>query len=120
MAIAETIFSTVFSKVFDTITRQDVPVQNQYADKIAAEVTKQVAPVVVNATNSEPWFRSRIFIGVGVAAVSFVTSRFLGFAVDETDFTDLTHIILMLIEAWGLFYAWYGRKVGATKKPLGQ
>ncbi|HEV7291039.1 MAG TPA: hypothetical protein VGN79_01870 [Devosia sp.] len=120
MAIAETIFSTVFRGMFDTITRQDVQVNNQHTDRVAAEITKQVSPVVVNATNSEPWFRSRIFIGVGVAAVSFITSRFLGFAVDETDFTDLTHILLMLIEAWGLFYAWYGRKVGASKKPLGQ
>lgn len=119
MAIAETIFATVFDKVLGKLLEPGVPVNRAEAQQVASEVTKEVAPIVVNATNSEDWWRSRVYIGLGAALLSFVTSKFLGFTVSETDLTEIINIVLMLIEAWGLFYAWYGRKVGATKKPLG-
>lgn len=120
MAVAETIFASVFNRVLGKLMERDVPVSTNDAQLVAAEITREVAPIVVNATNSEEWWRSRVYIGLGAALLSFATSKFLGFTVSETDLTEIINIVLMLIEAWGLFYAWYGRKVGATKKPLGK
>ena len=119
MAIAEVIFGQVFERVLDTVTKPSVPVASGAEREVAKAVAKEIAPVVVNATNSEPWHQSRIFRGLLAAVLGFLFSK-LGLIVGDADIASLIDIVAALIEAGGLGYAWYGRVVGSTKKPLGQ
>ena len=126
MAIAETIFATIFDRVLKRILQNDVPVTNAEAGRVASEVTKEVAPIVVNATNSEPWFRSRIYIGLIAAGLGAIAQHF-GVQISGSDlqlFTnsipELVQLIGSLFELLGLLYAAYGRIRGASLKPLGQ
>jgi len=119
MALVESIFTSVFDKVLTRILKDDVPVSTSEAEQVAAAVTKEIAPVVVNATNAEPWYQSRIFRGLLVAIVGYLGSK-LGLVIGESEVADLINIGAAIFEAGGLLYAWYGRVVGASKKPLGQ
>lgn len=118
MAIAEVIFTTVFKTVLDKLLDPSTPVENANAEKVASAVTKEIAPIVVNASNAEPWYQSRVFIGLLTAGLGYVGSK-IGLVIGETETHDLINIVAAIVEAAGLLYAWYGRVVGAKKKPLG-
>lgn len=115
----EAIFGQIFDRVLDTVSKPSVPVASGAEREVAKAVAKEISPVVVNATNSEPWHQSRIFRGLLVAALGYLGSK-LGLVIGESDVTELINIGAALVEAGGLAYAWYGRVVGASKKPLGQ
>lgn len=125
-SLAQVLAETIFSRTVDVITRPDIPVQNTYAERVASEITKEVAPVIENATNSEPWFRSRIYIGLFAAGLGAVAQHF-GVQISGADIQLVTNSVPEIIqaggtiaEAVGLLYALYGRVVGASKKPLGK
>lgn len=119
MALAEIIFGQVFDRVLDIVSKQSVPVAAGKEVEVAKAITKELAPVVVNATNSEPWHQSRIFRGLLTAALGWVGSK-AGLMLTEGELAEAVTIVAALIEAGGLGYAWYGRVVGSSKKPVGQ
>lgn len=112
------IFGEVFGKVLETVSKPSVPVAAGNEREVAQAVTNKIAPIVVNATNSEPFYKSRIFIGLATAALGFVASK-IGLVVSEGDVLELVNIVAAIIEAAGLGYAWYGRVRGSSLKPLG-
>lgn len=118
MALAEIIFGQVFDKVLETVKKPSVPVSSGAEKAVAQAVAEKIAPIVVNASNAEPWFRSRVFIGLITAGVGYVGSK-AGLVTGEGDVTQIIDIIASIVQAGGLAYAWYGRVVGASKKPLG-
>lgn len=117
--LVESIFAQVFTKVLDRVLKDDVPVAPADAQQVAQAVTKEVAPIVVNATNSEPWYRSRIYLGLLVAALGMLGSATGYFVIPGEEIDSIVSIITMAMELGGVAYATYGRMVGATKKPLG-
>ena len=124
--IAEAIGSMIFSRVLDTLLKPEVPVSDVYAEKVAAQITKEVAPVVENATNSEPWYRSRIYLGLIAAGLGAIAQQF-GVQVSGEDIQLVTNSVPEIVQAVGtimevagLLYAAYGRWVGSRKAPLGQ
>ena len=112
------IFGQVFDHVLQTVSKPNVPVSSGAERAVAQAVTEKLAPVLVNLTNSEPWYRSRIFLGLLTAALGFLLSK-LGLVVSEGDIAELANIIAAIMESGGLSYAWYGRIVGARKPALG-
>jgi len=70
MALAEIIFGQVFDRVLDTVSKSSVPVAAGNEEAVAKAITKEIAPIVVNATNSEPWFQSRVTWGAIAAILS--------------------------------------------------
>lgn len=125
-SLAQILAETIFARTLDVITRPDIPIQNSYAERVASEITKEVAPVLQNATNSEPWYRSRIYIGLIAAGLGAIAQHF-GVQISGADIELVTNSVPevmqaagTLAEAAGLLYALYGRFVGAFKKPLGR
>ncbi|WP_172125303.1 hypothetical protein [Devosia sp. 919] len=103
-----------------------MPVSDAAAPHVAREITEAVKPVLVNATNSEPWYRSRIYIGLIAAGVGAVAQHF-GVQISGADVQLVTNSIPELVqlggsifEVLGLLYAAYGRVVGASKPALGK
>ena len=126
MAILEMIVGQVFSRTLDTLLKPSTPVANVEAQEVAEKVTQAVKPVIENAVNSEPWYRSRIYLGLIVAGVGAAAQHF-GVSVSGSDIQLITNSIPELMQAVGslaelvgLLYAAYGRIVGASKAPLGR
>ncbi len=71
----EAIFGQVFDRVLETVKKDHVAVGAGAAYEVAKEVAKDVAPIVVNATNSEPWHQSRIFRGLLLAGLGYLGSK---------------------------------------------
>jgi len=120
------IVGQVFSRTLDTLLKPSTPVNNSQAEQVAHQVTEAVKPVIENATNSEPFWRSRIYIGLIVAGLGAIAQHF-GVAVSGSDIELITASIPELVQAVGslaeivgLLYAAYGRIVGASKAPLGK
>lgn len=118
MALAEIIFGQVFEKVLDTVSKPSVPVTKKDEQAVAQAVTKELAPIVVNASNAEPWYQSRVILGALVAIIGSALGA-LGIALDEETRQQIIVIIPVVISTAGSIYALYGRIVGSTKKPLG-
>ncbi|HYI27568.1 MAG TPA: hypothetical protein VD863_06920 [Bradyrhizobium sp.] len=112
------IFQDVFDRVRDVLEKPNVPVSNREAAQVAHEVTKELAPVVENATNSESWWRSRVILGALVAIIAGLFGT-VGIVIDEETRGQLVTLIPVLVSTAGAVFALYGRIVGATKKPLG-
>lgn len=84
---------------------------------ITSKVLSEVGPIVANATNSEPWYRSRVTLGALLAAVAGVLGIF-GFSLAPEDQSKILDLIVAIGPVVGGALALYGRWV--AKKPLGQ
>lgn len=62
--IATGILDEVFKRALKPATQQEV----QRAPQVAYEAAKELAPVLVNMTNNEPWWQSRVTWGA-IAAI---------------------------------------------------
>ncbi len=116
---------SLFARIKSVLVRPSVPVNDAQANQVADAVAREVAPVLVNASNSEPWYRSRIYLGLMVSVLGLITSRF-GFVLSANDLDTIVttgqvvvQSIGTLLEGGGLLYATYGRIVGSRKPPLG-
>lgn len=123
--ITDIIFNTILNRTIDVLLRNDVPIKNDNAILVAEKVTKEIAPVVINSQNAEPWYRSRIYLGLIAAGVGAIAQHF-GINVSGSDIQLFTNSIPELIQAGGsiaeilgLLYAAYGRIMGSRLKPLG-
>lgn len=125
MALLDTLLGKVFDRTLDTLLKPSTPVSNASATEVAEKVTAAVQPVIENATNSEPFWKSRIYIGLFVAGVGAIAQHF-GVQVSgadiqliSTSIPELVQLIGSLAEVVGILYATYGRIVGSRKPPLG-
>lgn len=123
--LADMLLDKIFQRTVETLTKPSVPVDDSVAPEVAKKVTQAIKPVVENATNSEPWWKSRIYLGLITAGLGAVAQHF-GVQVSGSDLQLITNSIPELIqlggsvlELIGLLYAAYGRIVGASKPPIG-
>ncbi|MFD2142292.1 hypothetical protein [Ancylobacter oerskovii] len=86
------------------------------ASVIAKEVAKETAAVVVNQTNNEPWYQSRVTLGAILAALAGILGLF-GWAFPAEMQGKVIDLIVALGPVIGAALALYGR--WAAKKPLG-
>lgn len=124
--LVEALVEGVFRRTLDTLTKPSVPVADAVAPQVAREIAEAVKPVLANATNSEPWYRSRIYIGLIAAGLGAIAQHF-GVQISGADVQLVTDSIPELVqlggsaaEILGLLYAAYGRWVGASKPALGK
>lgn len=108
MTLAETVFTQVFNRVLDRITAANVPVTSSEATKVAQEVTKEIAPVILNQTNTEPLYKSRIIRGALLVIIGLV-GGFFGVNFTDGDLEQGIHAITSIAEAVGILYVLYGR-----------
>lgn len=107
--------STAAVNANNDLKPKDVPAVTQ---TVTAAVTKEVAPVITNATNSEPWYQSRVIIGSAVMMLCTV-AKLAGHEVSFVDQGSITDWILLGGQLVGSGLALYGRIFGASLKPLG-
>lgn len=84
---------------------------------IARSVIDQVTPLVVNATNNEPWYQSRVTIGNYVAMAATVVGPLIGHQFDADEQVLITSCITGAGVVAGAALSLYGR--WKAKKPLG-
>ena len=80
---------------------------------IAKEVAKETAAVVINQTNNEPWYQSRVTLDALLALVGGVYSLGLDFADGSRPSVDSLTSQLTAIAGTVLYGRW------VAKKPLG-
>lgn len=91
---------------------------------ITNKVLNEVAPVIVNATNNEPWWQSRVMWGsiVAIAApiVAPLLSWYLGstITIDADEQANISAALAAAGAALGGLFAIYGRFI--AKKPIGR
>lgn len=84
---------------------------------VTPAVTKEIGPVIANATNQEPWYQSRVIIGTTVAMVCTI-AKFAGKEVDLIDQASIVDLVLLGGQLVGGVLALYGR-LASGLKPLG-
>jgi len=96
----------------NAMTAADVPA-------VAAAVQDAMArdPVVQNATNQEPWWKSRIWVGIITAAFGVVLARLqIQFTANEQAL--INQVTPYVPQVLGLAIATVGRAVGNRKGPI--
>jgi hypothetical protein len=115
-SVKRSVKEKVAEAVIETVQRPDVDSSVNAASEITEAVTDNVLPQVVHATNSEPWYQSRVTIGAIIIILSRLLAHF-GYAIPE----ELHGAVLDLIIAFGPYigavFALWGRWV--ARKPLG-
>lgn len=96
---------------YNPVTDKDVPALKEILVK---EVTERVEPVVQNANNQEPLYKSRVMLGAVSAAIVAIGNIGVMYTdgVANTPNDYLTQVAVIV----PVFYAIYGRIV--NKKPL--
>lgn len=87
-------------------------VSTAVVDKLAAD------PVVLNETNSEPWYQSRVTIGALVALVTPLASLLLKQQIDADAQRQVVDLIVAAGPVIGAAIALWGRW-GRAKAPVG-
>ena len=112
-AIAKRILEGVIEK---KITQPNVPVHDANVGKVAEAAAEAAAPVLVHATNNEPWYQSRVTLGSGFVVLTSI-GTIGGMLTGAVEF-DVAVLAANLATLLGAGFALYGRY--AAKKPLGQ
>jgi len=108
-AIRATAQEVAANPVTDT-TRADVPA-------IEAAMTDNVAPIVENATNQEPWWKSRIWIGLITAAFGVLLGR-LNIQFTANELALVNQVTPYVPQVLGIAIAGIGRAVGNRRGPI--
>lgn len=116
--LASILLGKIFDKTMETLLKPSTPVSEASAPEVAYKVTEAVKPIVENATNSEPWYKSRIYLGLLISGVGIFGSRF-GINIPGSEIDSIVTIVLQVMEVGGLLFATYGRLVGTSKPPIG-
>ncbi|WP_156382365.1 MULTISPECIES: N-acetylmuramoyl-L-alanine amidase [unclassified Aureimonas] len=104
----------ILDAVHDTVARSSVPAEAEAAAPIAQAVIEDVVPLVLNATNSEPWYQSRVILGSATTIVSSLAAL-IGLAQGGSTQADL--YAAPIVALLGAAFALYGRL--AALKPIG-
>lgn len=107
----------VANQVVDKITKDPQnDVSNASAVEIKNAVTKEVSAVVINQTNQEPWYQSRVIIGTGITVLASIAGL-AGYSVAPEDAAALTQLVISGVTLVSGAFALYGRIF--AKKPIG-
>lgn len=83
---------------------------------VTEAVVQKVAPLVLHATNNEPWYQSRVTIGA-IVSIAVPLLGVLGVSADVVDADQLTGILVAAGTVVGGLVTLYGR--WKARKPLG-
>lgn len=108
---------TVSDAVYAAASDPSNSLTNAQAAEVIPQISAQITPVLVHATNTEPWYQSRVTVGNYVALASAVIGPLIGKTVDPDDQALITGIITGIGVAAGAAFSLYGR--WKAKKPLG-
>lgn len=115
--IKREVLSAIAIGAINAAKSANTSVTERDAGPIATMVANEVVPLVEHATNSEPWYQSRVTLGALLAAASGIAGIF-GYTFGIDDQARVVDLILALGPVIGAALALYGR--WAAKKPLGQ
>lgn len=116
--------SDVVKQTLDALAKsKSVNLSMDDAQDIKPAIIKEMADVITNQTNQEPWYQSRVTIGAIVAVVAGVAGV-AGYSFDAEDqrvwIDSISQGVQLASAAAALVggtYAWYGR--WRAKKALG-
>lgn len=116
-AVANVVVATVMSPRNGAPANEAAAIGAQAADIARVNPTVQsIAAQVVNATNNEPWYQSRVTWGALVAGAAGVAGLF-GVTIGDGERTVLVEGITAALSVVGAVTAIYGRWV--ARKPIG-
>lgn len=98
-----------------TLQPEDV---DRVAQRVTQVVQRPVEALAENLTNREPWYRSRVILGLGVALAAKAAEQFLGVTMAPGDEAELTGLVLDGITWAGSIVALWGRL--AAKPAIGR
>lgn len=107
----------IAAAVITAVGNPTVPADPAAAAPIINAVTAKIAPEIINATNNEPWYASRVTLGAILAAAAGVLGLF-GYAFPAEVQGKVIELIIALGPVIGGALALYGR--WAARKPIGE
>lgn len=116
--MASSAFNTLFPKIEAVLKKPNVNVADKDTGQVAAEVTAKIAPILENANNQEPWYKSRIILGLLTWAIGFAAQK-LNLTITSGTIEQGIDLAAQALQAIGALYALYGRTVAGNKAPLG-
>lgn len=110
--------SEVVTKTLDKLAADpNVNLSEASADKMKSAVTKEMTSVIVNQTNQEPWYQSRVTWGAIVSIVIPILGA-IGVSTDVINSDQLLALGMAAGTVIGGIITLYGRWV--AKKPIGE
>lgn len=108
--------SQIAEAVISTVQKDSVDASISSASEITEAVAKNVVPMVIHETNSEPWYQSRVTIGAIIIIISRLLAHF-GYAIPEELHGAALDLVIAFGPYLGALFALWGRWI--SKKPLG-
>ncbi|MDE4621751.1 hypothetical protein [Sinorhizobium meliloti] len=112
----------IAAAVITTVANPAVPADAAAAGPIINAVTSKIAPEIINATNNEPWWQSRVVWGSIVAIAAPLAAPLLSWVIGETvtisaeEQANIAAALAAAGAALGGLFAIYGRF--AARKPI--
>lgn len=107
----------ILPEILKALKRDDVPVSSSQAVSVANKIAAEVAPVIVNQANAEPWYQSRVILG-SLVTVGVGLAGLFGMVISPDDAALITSVAVSAGAVISGLFTLYGRLV--AKKPLGQ
>ncbi len=114
MNVQNIIATELFRKVSGALAHANTPMSSRR--QITQEVVRELTPMVQHATNTEPWFQSRVTIGALISIGTGMLALF-GIVLTPEDTALIIGVATSVGTAIGGAITLYGR--WKAKKPLG-
>ncbi|GGA45769.1 hypothetical protein [Pelagibacterium lentulum] len=100
------------------LAEQVLRIAEKHTDRQTAErIAQDANPVLVNQTNQEPWYRSRVIQGLLITAIGSA-ARILDLPIGGDETVLIVNGFAAAMEFGGIIWALYGRL--STKPALGE
>lgn len=112
--IAEILAPTIKEAVKEAVGKKAAaaPITTEVMDTL----TRETAAVVLNQTNNEPWYQSRVTWGAIIAVIAGLAG-IAGYTFGPDDQAAIVNAIVGITSAVGGLLSWYGR--WKATKPIG-
>ncbi|WP_058599003.1 hypothetical protein [Aureimonas ureilytica] len=117
-AAEDLVASPIAAILMDAAKNPGISLESKDVSRVAAGVVEAVAPIVVHATNNEPWYQSRVTWGVIVAGVCTIAKPLIGeLPVTAEQTADIVSALTTAGQAIGFGLTLYGR--WRARRPIG-
>lgn len=108
----------IAESVDKAVARAGVPASSGAAPPIAAAVIRDILPEILNASNAEPWYQSRVIWGVLIAGAGTIVKPFVGEFLPADQVAAYADSAATAGQFVGLALALYGRLI--ARRPIGK
>lgn len=107
--------AVIAEKVVEVARDPATPLQPQDARQVSDAINQKLGPWILDLTNNEPWYQSKVIWGLGIAGIGTIVRPFAGELFSAEQAAMWAESLSTAGQFVGLGFAFYARAIARRK-----